>query len=58
VEKWPVGRPGGKEMGLAQSNRSIFYLFKKFQTDFNLIQSKDGLPILENFQIKYGIVGN
>jgi hypothetical protein len=41
-------------MGPGQSNSSVFYLLKIFQTDFNLIQSKDGVLLLGKFQIKYG----
>jgi hypothetical protein len=34
------------------------YLFKKNSNEFELIRSNDRLPVLENFQIKYGIVEN
>jgi hypothetical protein len=52
------GPAWGKRNGPSPKQPFYFLFIQKFQTDFNLIQSKDGLPILENFQIKYGIVGN
>jgi hypothetical protein len=47
---WPLGWP--------EMNSSICVLFKHFSNGLGLIQSKNGLPVLENFQIKYGFVGN
>jgi hypothetical protein len=35
----------------------IFYLIQNVQTELILIRSKAGLPLLENFQIKYGFEG-
>jgi hypothetical protein len=34
-------------------NSAISDLFKSFQTNLDLIRSKDGLSELKNFQIKY-----
>jgi hypothetical protein len=39
-------------------NSATSDLFKKNQTNLNLIRSKDGLPKLNFFEIKYGIKGN
>jgi hypothetical protein len=39
-------------------NSAVSDLFKKIQTNLNLIRSKDGLSKLNFFQIKYGVEGN
>jgi hypothetical protein len=39
-------------------NSAVSDLFKKNLTNLNLIQSKDGLPKLKKFQMKYEIKGN
>jgi hypothetical protein len=44
-------------MGPAQKNSICFDLFKNFSNDFELIQLKDGLPLLKKIQIKYGCEG-
>jgi hypothetical protein len=36
----------------------MFCNYLKNSKRFELIWLKDGLPMLENFQIKYGLVGN
>jgi hypothetical protein len=56
----PHGMSAGRRLTArpAQYAQYLFYLFKCFQSDSNLNRSKDGLSMLENFQIKYGIVGN
>jgi hypothetical protein len=52
-----TGRPGKeRNMGPTQKNSICFDLFKNFSNDFQLIQFKDGLPVLKN-QIKYGCEG-
>jgi hypothetical protein len=59
---WCVGRGGFRLLGCllrAQPvNSATSDLFKKNQTNLNLIRSKDGLPKLNFFEIKYGIEGN
>jgi hypothetical protein len=53
-----AGRPGKeRNMGPAQKNSICFDLFKNFSNDFELIQLKDGLPLLKKIQIKYGCEG-
>jgi hypothetical protein len=44
---WPLGWP--------EMNSSICDLFKHFSNGLGLIQSKNGLPVFENFQIKYDL---
>jgi hypothetical protein len=44
--------------GPSSTHSTVFYLFNFFQTDLSLNQSKDGLPMLNFFEIKYGIVSN
>jgi hypothetical protein len=67
-EKWATGR--GREAdewaqpkergGLASGPINIFdfYLNLNFQTEHDLIWSKDGLVTFKKFQIKYGFAGN
>jgi hypothetical protein len=33
---------------------AVFDLFKFFQTNLNLVQSKDDVTMIQNFEIKYG----
>jgi hypothetical protein len=49
---------GSSATGHDRVNSAISDLFKKIQTNLNLIRSKDGLPELKKFQIKYGIEEN
>jgi hypothetical protein len=49
---------GGMAAGLAWRNINLFDLFKLISNKIELIWSKDGLPKLKKFQIKYGIGGN
>jgi hypothetical protein len=44
--------------GLAREHSVISDLIQDFQTDLNLIQSKDGPPKLKKIQIKYLFEGN
>jgi hypothetical protein len=44
--------------GPAQSNSTLFELFKWFSNWFEGIRLKEGLTLLKNFQIKYGRVDN
>jgi hypothetical protein len=48
---------GGWLLGRPDVDRSFFDLFNKISNGIDLIQSKDGLHELENFQIKYGCEG-
>jgi hypothetical protein len=52
-----VGWPGRK-MGGPKRNSAHFDLLKNFSIGLELIRFKDDLPVLETFQIKYGIVEN
>jgi hypothetical protein len=45
-------------MGRPEGNRAKSQLFKNFSNGFKLIRSKDGLPMLKKFQIKYVFVEN
>jgi hypothetical protein len=49
-----MGRPGKKGNGSGPRNNSFFDLFSKISNGIALIQSKDGLPEFEKFQLKYG----
>jgi hypothetical protein len=44
---------GRRRMGQAQDEHYPFLFIRKFSKRLELIQSKDVLPVLENFQIKY-----
>jgi hypothetical protein len=44
-------------MGPAQKNSICFDLLKNFSNDFELVRFKDGLPVLEKNQLKYGCEG-
>jgi hypothetical protein len=44
---------GRRRMGQAQDEQYPFLFIRKFSKRLELIQSKDVLPVLENFQIKY-----
>jgi hypothetical protein len=50
--------PGRKDDGPCQRNSAVSQLIDFFKTDSNLNWSKGCLPLLEQFQIKYGFVGN
>jgi hypothetical protein len=60
----PMGRLCGVGAGRRLTGGPAWYaqfhfpFFKCFQTDLNLNWSKDGILMLEHFQIKYGVVGN
>jgi hypothetical protein len=47
-----------KENELSPVNSMVFDLFKKFQTNLNVVRSKDGPSKLQKFQIEYVFEGN
>jgi hypothetical protein len=55
------GRGGGGRgpvaFGPAQRNSILVDLFKNFSNGIKSIRSKNGLPLLKKFQIKYGFEG-
>jgi hypothetical protein len=51
-----VGHCVPNRVGQSEMNSDIFKIFKK-SNGFKLIRLKDGLPLLEKSQIKYGIEG-
>jgi hypothetical protein len=54
-----VGPTSGSDtLGPSCWNSAFSDLIQNFQTDLNLIRSKDVLLVLEKIQIKYGILGN
>jgi hypothetical protein len=56
--RWKGGSGCGKENGPSPRSAVPFsYLFKKFKR-FELIGSKEILPILQKIQIKYWFIGN
>jgi hypothetical protein len=44
--------------GLGRVNNAFSELNQIFSNELELIRSKDGLPLLEIFEIKYGCAGN
>jgi hypothetical protein len=40
------------------NEHGLFIIIQKLSTDSNLKWSKGYLPVIKNFEIKYGIVGN
>jgi hypothetical protein len=49
---------GPAALGRPEMNSCICDSFKKNSNGLELIQSKDGIPVIEQFQIKHRFVGN
>jgi hypothetical protein len=48
----------GPLMWATPKKNSNISIYSKYSNRFELIQSKDRVPMLENFQIKYGFAEN
>jgi hypothetical protein len=53
-----MGRLIVRIVGPPNMHSAVFDLFKKFQTNLNLVPSKDGPTKLKKFQVKYVFEGN